>query len=135
MNPETGPTAWLDEVAWNPEGLVPAIAQDFESGKLLMVAWMNREALRLTAEENRAWYWSRSRRRLWRKGEESGHEQRVKDIRLDCDNDVILLRVEQIGGLACHTGRQSCFFRQFQGGQWISVDPVLKDPNKIYNKP
>lgn len=124
--------AWLDEVKWTDEGLVPVIAQDAGTGEVLMFAWMNREALMLTVEEGRAVYWSRSRKRLWRKGEESGHRQIIKDIRLDCDNDVLLLRVEQQGGIACHTGRRSCFFQQLQDGKWVPVDPVLKDPKHIY---
>lgn len=124
--------AWLDEVKWTDEGLLPVIAQDAGTGEVLMLAWMNREALMLTVEEGHAVYWSRSRKRLWRKGEESGHQQIVKDIRLDCDNDVLLLRVEQRGGIACHTGRRSCFFQQLQDGKWVAVDPVLKDPKHIY---
>lgn len=124
--------AWLDGVKWTDEGLVPVIAQDAGTGEVLMFAWMNREALTLTVKEGHAVYWSRSRKRLWRKGEESGHQQIVKDIRLDCDNDVLLLRVEQRGGIACHTGRRSCFFQQLQDGKWVPVDPVLKDPKHIY---
>ena len=124
--------AWLGEVHWNADGLVPAIAQDAATGDILMVAWMNREALSLTASEGRAVYWSRSRGKLWRKGEESGHQQDVREIRLDCDSDVIVLRVEQRGGIACHTGRRSCFFRVLRDGQWQTVDPVLKDPRDIY---
>ena len=124
--------SWLDEVNWNVDGLVPAIAQDAANGDILMVAWMNREALHLTAQEGRAVYWSRSRRKLWRKGEESGHQQDVRELRLDCDNDVIVLKVEQRGGIACHTGRRSCFFRVLRDGVWESVDPVLKDPQSIY---
>jgi phosphoribosyl-AMP cyclohydrolase len=124
--------AWLDKVNWNDEGLVPAIAQDATSGDILMVAWMNREALKQTAECGEAVYWSRSRRRLWHKGEESGHTQKVKEIRLDCDEDVILLKVEQVGGIACHTGRRSCFFQRLQDGEWKAVEPVLKDPHEIY---
>lgn len=123
---------WLDEVNWNADGLVPAIAQDAATGDILMVAWMNREALALTAQEGRAVYWSRSRKKLWRKGEESGHQQDVHEVRLDCDNDVIVLKVEQRGGIACHTGRRSCFFRTLRDGQWHTVDPVLKDPETIY---
>jgi phosphoribosyl-AMP cyclohydrolase len=125
---------WLDAIKWSPEGLVPVIAQEDGSGKILMFAWMNREALQLTVAEGKAIYWSRSRNKLWRKGEESGHEQVLKDIRLDCDNDVVLLRVEQKGGIACHTGRKSCFYQQLQDGQWVPVDPVLKDPAEIYKK-
>jgi len=123
---------WLDDVKWNAEGLVPAIAQDAATGDILMVAWMNREALALTAREGRAVYWSRSRNKLWRKGEESGHQQDVREVRLDCDSDVIVLKVEQRGGIACHTGRRSCFFRVLRDGQWQTVDPVLKDPETIY---
>lgn len=125
-------SGYLGMVAWNEQGLVPALAQDSISKEILMVAWMNREALALTAAESRAVYWSRSRQKLWRKGEESGHIQRVSEIRLDCDNDVILLRVEQQGGIACHTGRQSCFFQVLQNGQWQTVEPVLQDPTTIY---
>lgn len=124
---------WLDEIKWDADGLVPAIAQDAKSGKVLMLAWMNREALRLTIEEGRAIYWSRSRQKLWRKGEESGHVQQLKDLRLDCDADVLLLSVEQVGGIACHTGRESCFYRRFEDGQWKSVEPVLKNPDDIYS--
>jgi phosphoribosyl-AMP cyclohydrolase len=124
---------WLDEVQWDARGLVPAIAQDAASGDILMVAWMNREALALTQAEGRAVYWSRSRNRLWRKGEESGHVQTVREIRLDCDNDVIILKVEQLGGIACHTGRRSCFFRVLRDGQWQTVDAVLKNPDEIYS--
>jgi phosphoribosyl-AMP cyclohydrolase len=123
---------WLDEIKWTADGLVPAIAQDAADGMLLMVAWMNREALRLTAREGRAVYWSRSRRRLWHKGEESGHEQVVREIRLDCDNDVVMLQVEQGGGIACHTGRRSCFYKRLKDNRWMAVDPVLKDPQAIY---
>jgi phosphoribosyl-AMP cyclohydrolase len=123
---------WLDEVHWDENGLVPAIAQDAASGLILMVAWMNREALALTAEKGEAVYWSRSRNRLWHKGEESGHMQKVSEIRLDCDEDVIVLKVEQRGGIACHTGRQSCFYRVLKKGVWLPVDPVLKDPKEIY---
>ena len=123
---------WLDEIKWARDGLVPVIAQEDGSGKILMFAWMNREALALTVQEGKAIYWSRSRNKLWHKGEESGHEQLIKDIRLDCDNDVILLKVEQKGGIACHTGRKSCFYQQLQDGEWMSVEPVLKDPHEIY---
>jgi phosphoribosyl-AMP cyclohydrolase len=125
-------TAWLDEVNWDANGLIPAIAQDAATGDILMVAWMNREALTLTAAEGRAVYWSRSRRKLWRKGEDSGHVQQLRELRLDCDNDVIVLKVEQLGGIACHTGRRSCFYRVLRDGQWLTVDPVLKDPQSIY---
>ncbi|KMQ76483.1 phosphoribosyl-AMP cyclohydrolase [Marinobacter subterrani] len=123
---------WLETIRWTEEGLVPAIAQDAETGEILMMAWMNRESLRLTAEEGQAVYWSRSRGKLWRKGETSGHQQVIRDIRLDCDEDVILLKVEQKGGIACHTGRRSCFYRSLKDGQWVSVDPVIKDPDTIY---
>ena len=123
---------WLDEIRWDSAGLVPAIAQDHKSGRVLMLAWMNREALQLTASEGRAIYWSRSRNRLWRKGEESGHVQKLHELRLDCDADVVILRVEQLGGIACHTGRESCFYRVFENNQWKTVDPVLKDPQAIY---
>ncbi|WP_303292942.1 phosphoribosyl-AMP cyclohydrolase [Marinobacter sp. ST-43] len=123
---------WLDEIQWTEDGLVPAIAQDANNGDVLMKAWMNRESLRLTVEEGQAVYWSRSRGKLWRKGESSGHQQVLRDIRLDCDADVVLLKVEQKGGIACHTGRRSCFYRTLKDGQWVSADPVLKDPNTIY---
>lgn len=126
--------AWLDEIAWTKEGLIPAIAQDVESGKILMFAWMNREALALTQKEGYAVYWSRSRKKLWRKGEESGHRQKIAGIFLDCDEDVILLMVEQEGGIACHTGRESCFYRQLLDGKWLTIAPVLKNPNNIYKK-
>ena len=127
-------TNWLDKIKWTADGLVPVIAQESGTGKVLMLAWMNREALTLTVQEGRAIYWSRSRNKLWRKGEESGHVQLLKDIRLDCDNDVILLEVEQLGGIACHTGRHNCFFQQLQDEEWVAVEPVIKDPNKIYSK-
>jgi phosphoribosyl-AMP cyclohydrolase len=127
--PDTG---WLDEVKWDADGLVPAIAQEASSDRILMVAWMNREALAETAATGRAVYWSRSRGRLWRKGEESGHVQTVRELRLDCDADVVLLKVEQQGGIACHTGRHSCFFRRYQDGRWEVVEAVLKDPESIY---
>jgi len=123
---------WLDEIKWSPDGLVPAVAQESGGGRVLTVAWMNREALGLTARTGEAHYWSRSRGKLWRKGEESGHVQKVKSIRLDCDEDVVLLEVEQAGGIACHTGRESCFFRRLEDGSWVATDPVLKDPREIY---
>jgi len=123
---------WLDQIAWTAEGLVPVIAQDASSGKVLMFAWMNREALRLTRETGKAVYWSRSRKKLWRKGEESNHVQKVKEIRLDCDNDVLLLSVEQQHGIACHTGRHSCFFHRLVDDNWQVVEPVLKEPGQIY---
>jgi len=126
--------AWLNKVNWSDDGLVPAIAQDAATGRVLMVAWMNREALRLTWQKSEAVYWSRSRKKLWHKGEESGHIQKVREIRLDCDADVILLQVEQQGGIACHTGRQSCFFSRLEQGVWQDVDAVLKSPDEIYNK-
>jgi phosphoribosyl-AMP cyclohydrolase len=129
---ESSDQSWLDEIKWDADGLVPAIAQDAKSGKVLMMAWMNRESLQLTADEGRAVYWSRSRQKLWRKGEESGHVQNVKEMRLDCDADVILLKIEQVGGIACHTGRERCFYRQFQDGQWVETDQVIKDPGAIY---
>lgn len=124
--------SWIDAVNWNSDGLVPAIAQEAATGRILMMAWMNREALQLTAQLNQAVYWSRSRNRLWHKGESSGHIQQVHEIRLDCDEDVIILQVEQIGGIACHTGRHSCFYRKLKDGQWQVVEPVLKDPSEIY---
>ncbi|HEY3075637.1 MAG TPA: phosphoribosyl-AMP cyclohydrolase [Burkholderiales bacterium] len=125
---------WLDEVPWNGDGLIAAVAQDADSGRVLTVAWMNREALAQTAATREAVYWSRSRRRLWRKGEQSGHVQKVRELRLDCDADAVLLQVEQVGGIACHTGRQSCFFRKLENGSWVTTDPVLKDPSTIYKK-
>ncbi|MDY6978652.1 MAG: phosphoribosyl-AMP cyclohydrolase [Pseudomonadota bacterium] len=125
-------TKWLDEIKWTEDGLVPVIAQEAGTGQVLMFAWMNRESLALSVQEGKAIYWSRSRGKLWRKGEESGHEQIIRDIRVDCDNDVILLEVEQKGGIACHTGRHRCFFKQLQGDQWVEVEPVLKDPDAIY---
>lgn len=128
-------TDWLDAIKWDRDGLVPVIAQEAGTAKVLMVAWMNRDALAETARTRKAVYWSRSRQRLWRKGEESGHEQTVRDIRLDCDNDVILLTVEQKGGIACHTGRHHCFFQQLQGDRWVTVEPVLKPASEIYGKP
>jgi phosphoribosyl-AMP cyclohydrolase len=130
--------AWLDTVAWNADGLVPAVAQEAGTGDILMLAWMNRAALARTAERGEAVYWSRSRGRLWHKGEESGHIQKVHEIRLDCDNDVILLKVTQTGhaagtpAIACHTGRHSCFFQRYEAGGWKVVEPVLKDPERIY---
>ncbi|WHZ12616.1 MAG: Phosphoribosyl-AMP cyclohydrolase [Burkholderiaceae bacterium] len=128
--------SWLDEVNWDAQGLVPAIAQEAESGDVLMMAWMNREALQKTAELGRAVYWSRSRGKLWFKGEESGHVQQVHELRIDCDRDVVLLKVTQLGhqpGIACHTGRHSCFFSRLQDGGWQVIDPVLKDPQAIYS--
>lgn len=124
---------FLEIIRWNEDGLVPAIAQDESSGRILMMAWMNRESLALSVAESRAVYWSRSRQQLWRKGESSGHIQEISEIRLDCDEDVIILQVKQQGGMACHTGRQSCFYRVLQQGQWVTVDPVLKNPDEIYS--
>jgi len=124
--------AWLDDIKWTKEGLVPAIAQDAVTGRVLMFAWMNRESLVLTVQTQEAVYFSRSRNKLWHKGEESGHIQKIKSIRVDCDNDVILLAVDQLGGIACHTGRQSCFFKELKNGEWQSVDAIIKDPGDIY---
>jgi len=126
--------SWLDEVPWNEHELVAVVTQDSSSGRILTVAWMNREALQQTAETKQAVYWSRSRKKLWRKGEESGHVQKVREVRIDCDSDAILLKVEQVGGIACHTGRESCFFRKLENGRWVTIDPVLKDPSLIYKK-
>ena len=125
---------WLDALHWGDDGLLPAIAQDAASGRVVMVAWMNRDALQETVHTGNAVYWSRSRQRLWRKGEESGHVQKVRSIRTDCDGDVLLLAVEQVGGIACHTGRESCFFLELDGERWVPADPVLKDPREIYAK-
>ena len=125
---------FIDELRWNEQGLIPAIAQDSETGKVLMLAWMNAESLRLTVEEGIAVYWSRSRNALWRKGETSGHQQRVKEIRLDCDQDALVLSVEQVGGIACHTGRNSCFYLKLQDGQWQSSEPVIKPSEDIYQQ-
>jgi phosphoribosyl-AMP cyclohydrolase len=124
--------SWLDEVPW--DGVVAVVAQDSSSSRVLTVAWMNREALQQTADTKQAVYWSRSRNKLWRKGEESGNTQKVREIRIDCDADAILLKVDQVGGIACHTGRESCFFRKLENGKWVTVDPVLKDPKLIYKK-
>ena len=126
--------SFLDEVPWNGDGLIAAVAQDARTGRVLTVAWMNRDALQQTVEQKRAVYWSRSRNKLWRKGEESGNVQKVVELRLDCDSDALLLKVEQAGGIACHTGRESCFFRKLENGKWVTVDPVLKDPKLIYKK-
>ena len=128
------PDNWLSKINWTEDGLVPAIAQEAGSGKILMVAWMNREALRLTVEKREAVYWSRSRKKLWHKGEESGHTQTIKDIYLDCDEDVLLLIVEQIGGIACHTGRHNCFFQKLENNEWVIAAPVIKDTDEIYHK-
>lgn len=125
---------WLNKINWSDDGLVQVVTQEAASNDVLMVAWMNREALKLTVQTNEAHYWSRSRKKLWHKGEESGHVQKVKEIHLDCDNDVLLLRVEQVGGIACHTGRHSCFFNKLEEGQWEAVTPVLKSPDEIYRK-
>ena len=125
-------TDWLDELKWNSAGLLPAIAQDRDSGEVLMLAWMNRAALQLSCEHSRAVYWSRSRQKLWFKGEESGHQQKIAEIRVDCDADVILLQVEQIGGIACHTGRRRCFFRVLRDGVWQIDEEIIKNPDEIY---
>ena len=125
---------WLNEVPWDGQGLIPVVTQEFSTGRVLTLAWMNREALAETAKSGEAVYWSRSRKKLWRKGEESGHTQKVRELRLDCDSDAILLRVDQVGGIACHTGRESCFFRKLENGRWVATDPVLKDPAAIYKK-
>ena len=123
---------WLDEINWDSKGLVPVIAQDYKTGKVLMFAWMNRDALLMTDDTKKAVYWSRSRNKLWRKGEESGHTQIVHEIRLDCDEDVILLKVEQVGGIACHTGRHNCFFKKLEDGNWLIDEPIIKNPEDIY---
>ena len=128
------PDTWLSKINWSEDGLIPVIAQEADSGKVLMVAWMNRDALKLTVEKREAVYWSRSRKKLWHKGEESGHIQKLKDIYLDCDEDVLLLIVEQIGGIACHTGRHNCFFQKLENNEWVIAAPVIKDPLEIYNK-
>jgi phosphoribosyl-AMP cyclohydrolase len=125
---------YLEQIKWTPEGLVPVIAQDAHSGRVLMFAWMNREALEKTVELGEAVYWSRSRNKLWHKGESSGHVQKVREIRLDCDGDVLLLEIEQVGGIACHTGRESCFYSRLEGDEWVPVDPVLKNPAEIYGQ-
>jgi len=125
---------WLDRIKWTPDGLVPVVTQETGTGTVLTLAWMNRDSLRKTAETGEAIYWSRSRRKLWHKGEESGHVQKVKSIRTDCDEDVILLEVEQVGGIACHTGRHRCFYQHLEGDKWVTTDPVLKDPKEIYSK-
>ncbi len=125
-------TNWLDAVNWDANGLVPVIAQEHDTGDVVMFAWMNREALQLSSETKQAVYWSRSRNRLWRKGEESGHVQKIHEIRLDCDEDVVLLKIEQVGGIACHTGRHSCFFKKLENENWLVDQPVIKDPQEIY---
>ncbi len=126
--------AWLDAIKWNTDGLVTVVAQDFQSGDVLTQAWMSREALALTEAEGRAVYWSRSRKKIWRKGEDSGHQQIIKEILLDCDNDALLLKVEQVGGIACHTGRARCFHQRLENNKWVITDPVIKDPEEIYKK-
>ncbi|MEK7779341.1 MAG: phosphoribosyl-AMP cyclohydrolase [Pseudomonadota bacterium] len=128
------PDAWLNKINWSDDGLMPVIAQEADTGKVLMFAWMNRDALKLTVEKKEAVYWSRSRKKLWHKGEESGHTQKIKAIYLDCDEDVLLLVVEQTGGIACHTGRYHCFFQKLEDGEWVISDPVIKDPEHIYTK-
>ncbi len=130
----TAPATLLQDIKWNEQGLVPAIAQDWQSGEVLMLAWMNRDALQLTIDEGRAIYWSRSRQALWRKGEESGHVQMLKELRIDCDADTVLLKVEQVGGIACHTGRRACFYRLLEDGSWRVTDDVLKQPADMYGK-
>jgi len=125
---------WLDKVKWDERGLIPVIAQEAFTNRVLMFAWMNRESLQLTVDTGNAVYWSRSRQRLWKKGEESGFVQKVREIRLDCDEDVILIKVEQVGGIACHTGRHNCFFRKYENGDWVETDPVIKPESEIYNK-
>jgi len=127
-------TANLEQIKWNEQGLIPAIAQDWQTGEVLMLAWMNREALELTIAEGRAIYWSRSRSALWRKGEESGHVQQLKELRIDCDADTVLMKVDQIGGIACHTGRRNCFFQKLEDGQWQTTDGVIKSPEDMYGK-
>ncbi len=125
---------WIQEVKWDGEGLIPVITQEADTGRVLMFAWMNRDALEMTVASNEAVYWSRSRKKLWRKGEESGHVQKLRELRIDCDNDVLLLMVEQVGGIACHTGRHNCFFRRMSDGRWLTVDPVIRNPDEIYRK-
>ncbi len=125
---------WIDKIKWNADGLVPVIAQEASSGKVLMLAWMNRESLALSVAGGEAVYWSRSRSKLWKKGEESGHVQRIRAVRLDCDEDALLIEVEQQGGIACHTGRHSCFYRRYQDGDWVATEPVIRDPKDIYRK-
>lgn len=125
---------WLNKINWSDDGLIPVIAQEADSGKVLMFAWMNRDALKLTVEKGEAVYWSRSRKKLWHKGEESGHTQKVKEIYLDCDEDVLLLIIEQTGGIACHTGRHSCFFQKLVGNEWKAMLPVIKNPDEIYHQ-
>jgi len=134
MSRMANPADWLDEVPWNEHGLVAVVTQEATSGKVLTVAWMNREALKRTAEGKEAVYFSRSRDKLWRKGEESGHVQKVREIRIDCDADAVLLQVDQVGGIACHTGHERCFFRKLENGRWVETEPVVKDPQAIYGK-
>ena len=126
--------AFSQQINWNEQGLVPAIAQDWKTGEVLMLAWMNRQALELTAQEGRAIYWSRSRGKLWRKGEQSGHVQQLKELRIDCDADTVLMKVDQVGGIACHTGRRSCFYQKLDGAQWQTTDDVIKQPQEIYRE-
>lgn len=130
----TEPSALLQQINWNERGLIPAIAQDWQTGEVLMLAWMNRDALQLTISEGRAIYWSRSRQDLWRKGEQSGHVQQLKELRIDCDADTVLMKVEQVGKIACHTGRRSCFYRRLEDGGWQITDKVIKQPEDIYGK-
>lgn len=125
---------WLNKINWSDDGLVQVVTQEAASNKVLMVAWMNRTALKLTVQTGEAHYWSRSRKKLWHKGEESGHVQKIREIRLDCDEDVLLLLVEQVGGISCHTGRHNCFFNKLEDGQWVVVEPVIKNPEEIYSK-
>ena len=134
LNHESMPDIWLNKVNWSKDGLVPVVTQEASSNSVLMVAWMDRDALKLTVETGKAVYWSRSRKRLWRKGEESGHIQKVKEIYLDCDKDVLLLTVEQVGGIACHTGRHNCFFNKLENEQWVVIASEIKDPQEIYRK-
>ena len=130
----TEPSVLAQQIKWNEQGLIPAIAQDWQTGDVLMLAWMNPDALALTIAEGRAIYWSRSRQALWRKGEESGHVQQLKELRIDCDADTVLMKVEQVGGIACHTGRRSCFYRLLEGGDWLVTDDIVKQPDDIYGK-
>ncbi len=130
----TEPGTQLNDIKWNEQGLIPVIAQDWQTGEVLMLAWMNHDALQLTIDEGRAIYWSRSRQALWRKGEESGHVQRLKELRIDCDADTLLLKVEQIGGIACHTGRRRCFFQRLEHGTWRVTDDVIRQPEEIYGE-
>jgi len=130
----TEPSVLAQQINWNEQGLIPAIAQDWQTGDVLMLAWMNPDALALTIAEGRAIYWSRSRQALWRKGEESGHIQQLKELRIDCDADTVLMRVEQVGGIACHTGRRNCFYRVLEGGDWLVTDDIVKQPDDIYGK-